>query len=132
MDMKIKELFKYMPEWQIKSDHLSLKDFFHIAEVPVDVIEPFTEGEKPFLNPDDTQNSSPSVRELLALAKRFPGSTVGGYVIPTESGRDDARISLDTIYIKAPGTVATKLKRELKPDEYSYNKETKSYRFWWD
>jgi hypothetical protein len=132
MDEKIKELFKYMPEWQIASDYgVKLKEFFHIANVPVEVIELMLTG-APYIDPEGAQNSSPTVRELVALAKEHPGSTLGGYVIPVDSGRDDARISLDTIYLKVPGKTATKLKRALKPDEYAYYKDIKSYRFWWD
>jgi hypothetical protein len=92
-------------------------NFFYITGVPPSVAKSWTTGSlKAGLN--DRQNNSPTVRTMIALAEKYKGK-LDGYVIPIESGRDDARISFDGFHLLVSSVVAKVLKNKYKPDEFS-------------
>jgi|WetSurMetagenome_2_1015567.scaffolds.fasta_scaffold51167_6 hypothetical protein len=105
------------------------KDYFHIGKVPPEVAEQLY-GDWPNLSAEESFNNSPTMKELVDLTKQYNG-TLSGYCIPVESGREDARISFDAIYLKCTKEEAQKLKRKYSPDEFD-RKADGSYRFWWD
>jgi hypothetical protein len=104
------------------------KDGFRISNVPPEVAEQLY-GDWPNLDPEMSFNRSPTMKKLVEVAKQYNG-TLEGDVFPVESGRDDARISFDAVYLKCSKEVAQRLRRNLKPDEFDLRKGV--YRFWWD
>lgn len=105
------------------------KDDFFLSHVPPETAEQLLIG-WPNVEPKERQNSSPTMKTMVELAKQYNG-TLGGYCIPVESGRSDARISFDTLFLKISREDATKLRRSLKPNEFDLKKDG-TYRFWWD
>ncbi len=105
------------------------KDGFRIRNVPVEVAEKLY-GPWPNLNPEESFNNSPKMKKLVELAKQYNG-TLEGDVFPVESGRSDARISFDAIYLKCSKEDAQRLRHNLKPNEFDLEKDG-TYRFWWD
>jgi len=80
------------------------------------------------LDPEEYQNNSPKAKLLIKIAEEENGR-VGGYIVPKENGREDARITLETLYIPDENK-ANQLKARYKPDEFG--KEGKYWRLWWD
>jgi hypothetical protein len=104
------------------------KDGFRISNMPPEVAEQLY-GPWPNLDPEDSFNRSPKMRKLVELAKKHNG-TLEGDVFPVESGRSDARIAIDAIYLKCSKEDAQRLRRNLRPDEFDFRNGV--YRFWWD
>ena len=102
-------------------------EFFRVDDVPASVAEKAFLGE-PKLNPNGRQNDSPTMRSLVKTALEHK-ATLEGYVIPQESGRDDARVTFDGIVIPKKA-VAYQLKKTTHPDEFG--KVKGGYRLWWD
>lgn len=52
------------------------------------------------INPEETQNDSPSIQEFYDFMAKYPGCTAHGYVIGPP--RDDNRISIEDITYDGP------------------------------
>jgi hypothetical protein len=129
--MKQEKLVKYVwdlekkdPDWR-----KSLKNFYRVDNVPPKVAKTLLTGQ-PNVNPEDRQNNSPRMKEMIELAEKNKG-LLEGYVVAEESGRPDARISFDGMTIEANERKAKQLKRLLQPDEFD-NKGKNKWRMWWD
>ena len=85
---------------------------------------------RPNADPEDKQNYSPTMREMVDLALKYEG-TLEGYIITVESGREDARITFDGFTIKTSKKEALKLKTKLKPSDFTEIDNT-TFQFWWD
>jgi len=86
----------------------------------------------PNVDPNDRQNNSPTMKEMVRIAKQYNGK-LHGYVVPVESGRDDARISFEGFYIKAGPRTAIEVSNRTSPDEFDeVEVKTNYWRFWWD
>jgi hypothetical protein len=113
----------------------ALKDYFHIDGVPLSVVENLI-GNKPEFDLLDRQNDSPPHKEMIEILKQHKGSLLCGYVIPATSGRVDARVSFDTILLKADELTARRMAMEeiSRPDEFDEVKikGKKYFRLWWD
>lgn len=48
-----------------------------------------------FMDPDEAQNCSPTIQELVDFAEQYEGYTFGGYTVSID--RCDYRVSLDSI-----------------------------------
>lgn len=84
----------------------------------------------PNVDPKGTQNFSPTMKEMVRIAKKYNGK-LHGYVVPVESGRDDARITFEGFYIKADPRTALEVSNSTRPDEFDEIKKN-IWRFWWD
>jgi hypothetical protein len=82
-----------------------------------------------YLDPEDVQNMSPTMKELVDLA-RGHGGTLGGYAIPPESGRSDARITFDEMVLPLDELQARRIQDVIRADEFE--KVKGGWRFWWD
>lgn len=118
-----KDIIKKYKRWG------KLKNFYNIEKVPPGIASKLMTGH-PNINPDETQNDSPTMRDMVKIAKQYKG-TLGGYVVPVESGRDDARITFDEFTIKAPLRTVIRLQNDLYPNECDEVKKG-YWRFWWD
>jgi len=96
----------------------------------VDVAESLMTGE-PNINPKDNQNNSPKAKELVELAKKHNGTLGGYYINSSDTTRDDARITLESIFLKMTKGEAEKLREKIFPDEFDKQKDG-TWRFWWD
>lgn len=67
----------------------------HFEDMPLDIAE--TLIKQGFLDPEETQNESPTVAEFIEFAKEHPDGnfTFHGYVVGPE--RDDCRVSFEGI-----------------------------------
>jgi len=83
---------------------------------------------------DSTQNDSPTVREMLSLANKYPTITYSGYII--KKPRPDWRVSLDSFeFTELTAEQTLELMTEYRhADELSYDKvgDTYTFRAWWD
>jgi hypothetical protein len=103
-------------------------NYFHIKNVPPSVAKTWATGKlKVKLN--ERQNESPTMKEMIAIAEKY-GGTLFGYVIPIESGREDARITFDGLILPVNSVIAQMLNKKYKPNEF--DKQSDGYRFWWD
>jgi hypothetical protein len=80
----------------------------------------------PNIRSRDRQNGSPTAGHLIRLAAKYHG-TVGGYMI---SRRPDARIAITIMTLPVGHEVATKLYKNVKPDNFDLRRG--KYVFWWD
>ena len=104
-------------------------DFGLFDNLPVESAKKLMTG-YPNVDPKDTQNNSPTMAEMLKLAKTHDG-TIGGYIIPSDSGRDDSRIQFTSVQLKIDKADAEKLRDNKMPDEFTkQGKDT--FTFWWD
>jgi len=104
-------------------------DFGLFDNLPVEKAKKLMTG-YPNVDPKDTQNNSPTMAEMLKLAKTHDG-TVGGYIIPSDSGRDDSRIQFTSVQLKIDKTDAEKLRDSKMPDEFTQQGKN-TFTFWWD
>ena len=118
-----KDIIKKYKKWG------KLRNFYNIDNVPVGVATKLMTG-WPNVDPTSAQNLSPTMKEMVRIAKQYNGK-LHGYVVPVESGRDDARISFEGFYIKADPRTAKKISNDTRPDEFDEIK-TNYWRFWWD
>jgi len=84
----------------------------------------------PNVDPEDVQNDSPTMHEMVDTALKYKGS-LKGYVITVESEREDARIRFDGFTIKIPKKDALELKEKLKPNDFQ-ELDQDTFWFWWD
>lgn len=88
-----------------------------------------------FVDPDNTQNDSPSVADFSAILTEFPELRVGGYAVP--ASRDDYRISVDSVHGKLDGVPADRraeiaeLFEKLGETATNTDPEGKTFRCWW-
>jgi hypothetical protein len=75
------------------------------------------------------------MKNMIEIAAKHHG-TLEGYVIPVETGRDDARISFDGMTLHLSRDEAQKLYDEFEHTQHHVNhfdeKAKNTYRFWWD
>jgi hypothetical protein len=82
------------------------------------------------MDPDETQNSSPSIAEFVALAKRFKGMTLFGYrVLPP---RGDERISVEGFNVPSKSVSRKALVELAKLNADEFDEEDGEIRAWWD
>lgn len=105
-----------------------LDGFFNIKNVPPGIAEKLMTG-WPNVDPEDTQNVSPTMKKMVQIAKKYKGK-LEGHVISVKSHKPDARISFEGFTITIPDKAALQLMKSLKPDEFSKIKG--KWRFWWD
>jgi hypothetical protein len=127
---KTNEMWEYRYSYgsgQLTAD--DKKNYFDIQGVPPSVAKSLMTGD-PNVDPNDTQNNSPTMAEMVELAEKYNG-TLFGYVIPVESGRDDARITFDGVVLPVEEVVGLRLGRDLGADEADLTKDGQ-FRLWWD
>ena len=122
-DKNIEDLKKYCSRMSAVNN-----EFFYIDFVPYSVAENLTEGITK-LDPSKRHNGSPTMKELLELAKKYNG-LLEGYVIPKASKREDYRITFDGIVLPITKEMALMLRSKFKPDEFDQTPQ--GWRFWWD
>ena len=105
------------------------KQLFYVKGVPPSLAKSLLRG-WPLVRATDRQNESPTMRTMIALAEAH-GGTLGGYVIPIESGRSDSRIAFDTLFIPTESH-ARALKAKYQPDEFMEWGNPRGWRLWWD
>ncbi len=86
----------------------------------------------PNIDPNEKYNHAPTGTELVALAKKYNGTLGGFYIGEQDTSRDDHRITLETLHLPIDENTANALRDEYYPDEFSFEKDTNTYRFWWD
>jgi hypothetical protein len=84
----------------------------------------------PNVDPEDVQNASPTMQEMVDITLKHKG-TLKGYIIPVETEREDARIRFDGFTIKIPKKGALELKKKLKPKDFQECGQD-TFWFWWD
>lgn len=107
----------------------SEKSFGLFENLPVDTAKKLMTG-YPNVDPNDVQNNSPTMKELLELAKTHDG-TIGGYIIPVDTGRDDSRIQFTSVQLRLDKEKANQLKKREIPDDFTQQAEN-TFTFWWD
>ena len=103
----------------------------------------------PNIDPDSTQNNSPTQQQLINAAQLHNGY-LEGYVIKVESEREDSRITCDGIALLLTEEEAQELQQEWEADEFNKQTLTQNihnghlpktlvkeegktyYRYWWD
>jgi hypothetical protein len=125
-----KFLSKHMPRWaksyyKENPKEADISYFQHITPSQAEALQ-FSKDTK--LELKDAQNFSPKAGALIEFAKEHNGK-LGGYIIPSENGREDARVTIETIYLPDEKT-AKEYAKKTKPDEFG--KEGKYWRLWWD
>ncbi len=98
--------------------------------LPVDVAESLMTG-NPNIDPNDTQNDSPKAKELVELAKKHNGTLGGYYINANDEGRDDHRITIESIFLKIGKKDAEALAKKIFPDEFD-KQSNGIWRYWWD
>ncbi len=97
--------------------------------LPVKTAEKLMTG-FPNVDPKDVQNNSPTMIQMLKLAKENNGK-IGGYIIPVDTNRDDSRITFTSVELRLDKQKAEQLRDKSSPDEFDkIGKDT--FRFWWD
>ena len=86
-----------------------------------------------FMDPEETQNNSPTAKELLELMEKHLGYYANGYMVDRE--RSDCRVTLEAIGVRAeqnlpPSTVFEFLELCKHADDLST--EEKHLYAWWD
>jgi len=113
--------YKDSPKWR--------REIYWFSGISPATAKYYMERFPQFMNPDEGHNDSPVMREMIALAEKYNG-TIGGYAIPPESGRDDRRVTFDSLVLPIDEATAKALQTQLKADEFGTRGN--GYRFWWD
>lgn len=84
-----------------------------------------------YLDPDEYQNNSPSVSELMELCSKYPQVKMEGYVVSPK--RDDCRVSIDGLICR--NDITEELITEFSnlchdADDFYVGKDV--LRSWWD
>lgn len=76
-----------------------------------------------FADPNDAQNASPTLREMLAFCEKHPGFTMHGYTIGSD--RPDARVTVEGVAGKAasPEDVTAFTRKFRRADAFHIGKE---------
>jgi hypothetical protein len=102
---------------------------FYFEGLPPQVALDLAKADPKLMGLDDAQNMSPELKEMIEIATKY-GGTLEGYAIPRESGREDARISIDGFTLPLKELEALRLQIELRADEFG--EDEGGYRYWWD
>ena len=105
------------------------RDYYRIKGVPPRVARAEMLKHPEVIDPNQTQNDSPEMFEMIEATWQYNG-TLEGYVIPPESGRDDARVTFDGFTVPVNEYTAKRMRKDYHPDEF--DKKPEGYRFWWD
>lgn len=133
MTRQKKDLVKpYFSKWQEKKDLKSRLWYFR--GMPPKKAKKLLTG-WPNVEPSERHNFSPKMEMMVRLAKKKNG-LLGGYIIPVETGRDDARIQFTSLLIPMSEDIEM-IKNLSEPDEFEKNLDIpnlkgKYYRLWWD
>lgn len=105
-------------------------DFFVFDNLPVkDAIETINQNVG-IIDMKEGQGDSPDNFTMLRIVDLHHG-VLEGYVVPPESGRDDARISFTGFTIPASRDNAERMRKMYRPDEFDET-TPRHFRFWWD
>lgn len=113
------------------------QDYVSFCHATADDLEWLKEND--FLDPEETQNESPTAQEFLNFLKANPKFLAHGYLIG--GTRDDARVSIEGIELKQSASIisldqflaAFELCRYADELDYTYeNNQITSFRAWWD
>jgi hypothetical protein len=109
--------------------------FYYYEGLPVGVGEGLMTG-PPNIDPEGTENESPTAKEMIEIAKRHNGQLIG-YV--STKPIENARIAVTGFEIRVDDKTARELKKELTkrdigPTESMKVKRRRGivWRFWWD
>ncbi len=105
------------------------RSFYRFENVPASTMRKIM-NTSPLADPEDRQNNSPPMRVMINIASNHRG-TLEGHVIPVESGRSDARITVEGFTLRTSELKALRLANEFSPDEFDEIKPG-FWRFWWD
>lgn len=106
---------------------LNLPDVFTRLEMDTSQLKPIEHLLTPFLN--DCQNNSPTLGEMIVLAKKYDG-VLDCYIV--NSDRNDTRFSCEGIFfpdISRKDIIAIVSKY---PDADEMNVDDNNLRLWWD
>ena len=123
---KLKEILSPYEEIDTKSEGC-----IFYSEVPAKVIIEISK-KVPKENLEDRENNSPSFKDFVEIAKKYPYTKFECYIITDK--RDDERITINGIYIPP---VDMKLieeirKKQLAPPEEDFITESGYRLLWWD
>jgi hypothetical protein len=109
--------------------------FYYYEGLPADIGQGLMTG-PPNISPEDTENESPTTREMIEIAKRYNGHLIG-YV--STKPPENARIAVTGFEIRVDEKTARALKKDLAkrdvgPDEFMKVRRRRGivWRFWWD
>jgi len=101
-------------------------DYWSVGGVPPAVARELLNDEGDM---DEYHNSAPTHEEMLEICESHNG-TLEGYIIPKESGRNDARVMFDGFTLDTDELSAHRLAVSMHPDEF--DQTNNGWRFWWD
>jgi len=107
------------------------EDFISYSEVPAKVIIEISK-KVPKENLEDRENNSPSFKDFVEIAKKYPYTKFECYIITDK--RDDERITINGIYIPPVDMELIKeiRKRQLAPPEEDLIIKSGYRLLWWD
>lgn len=106
-------------------------NYLHYSDVPAKLILKISK-KIPKENLEERQNASPSFKDFVEIAKKYPYVRFECYIITDE--RDDERISIEGIYIPQNDIKVIKeiKKRQLSPVDENRYIGRGVRRLWWD
>lgn len=129
------DLKLYIPDWETDASRKGRGIYYYYEGLPPSVAKRITTG-SPNIDPDDTENESPTAKEMIEIAEKHSGLLIG-YVVMRP--KNDRRIAVTGFEIEVDDKTARELKKELAkreigPDEFIRVRGRKSivWRFWWD
>lgn len=123
--------FRYNDDWELRNQILGLKpqDYAAFENVGLETLQRLVELK--FLNPEETQNASPTAQEFMDFMSDFPQCSAHGYAISRK--RPDYRVTLEGLFCKAEDV--TKDLRSAFSEEFADADELDvdhDLRCWWD
>lgn len=94
--------FEYNKDWKVRDNMLNVSpevsrngryDILRFDNMPADILQKMVDLR--FADPDERQNDSPSIGEILEFLKENPNFTAFGYAVTVE--RPDYRISIEGV-----------------------------------
>jgi len=119
-------------DYQKRNDILGVDtsgDYTPIPEMSLDTLKQLEAAA--LLDPEETQNDSPSIREFMEFMRIHPGVTAHGYTIG--GNRTDARVSIEGLHYSGVMTLefaAEVANRFHFADEFEIS--VNGFRIWWD
>jgi hypothetical protein len=110
-----KELKQYLQE--------GFGDVYYFAGAPFVLVSKLLDG-LPNVDPEETQNDSPTMTQMVELAEKYNG-TLEGHVT------EGVDIVFEGFTIQCTRAVALGLKKSFEPDEFECLPDS-WFRFWWD